>query len=73
MIAIQKAVEIIGGQTVLANQLGIRQGHVWNWLHRHKQAPAKYIRFISTATQGAVSVDELLLDHETNHQLKHTA
>lgn len=65
MSAIEKAIKIIGGQTVLARQLGIRQSYVWNWINRHQQAPAKYIRAISSATQGLVSVDELLLDHET--------
>ncbi|MCS6237113.1 helix-turn-helix domain-containing protein [Shewanella baltica] len=65
MSAIEKAVKIIGGQTVLAKKLDIKQSYVWNWIHRHQQAPAKHIRAISSATQGLVSVDELLLDHET--------
>ncbi|MCS6159251.1 MULTISPECIES: helix-turn-helix domain-containing protein [Shewanella] len=65
MSAIEKAINIIGGQTALAKKLGIRQSYVWNWIHRHRQAPAKYIRAISSATHGLVSVDELLLDHET--------
>jgi DNA-binding transcriptional regulator YdaS (Cro superfamily) len=65
MSAIERAIKIIGGQTVLAKQLGIRQSYVWNWINRHQQAPAKHIRAISTATKGLVSVDELLNDHET--------
>ncbi len=71
--AVEKAVKIIGGQTVLANKLKIRQSYVWSWVHIYKQAPAKYIRFISTETQGDISVDELLLDHEVNHRSKQGA
>ncbi|NLQ16172.1 helix-turn-helix domain-containing protein [Marinomonas sp. M1K-6] len=64
MSAIAKAVEIIGGQTALANILGVKQAHVWNWLRVHKRSPAKYIRRISKATNGQVTESELLKDHE---------
>ncbi|MBJ7539093.1 helix-turn-helix domain-containing protein [Marinomonas transparens] len=65
MSAIAKAVQIVGSQTALANILGVKQAHVWNWLHLHKRSPAKYIRRISQATQGQVSESELLQDHES--------
>ncbi|MBO1894200.1 helix-turn-helix domain-containing protein [Shewanella sp. BF02_Schw] len=65
MSAISKSAEVTGGQTALAKMLGVKQSHVWNWINRRQQAPAKYIRAISTATKGLVSVDELLNDHET--------
>ncbi|RBO82594.1 YdaS family helix-turn-helix protein [Marinomonas aquiplantarum] len=65
MSAIQKAVNIIGTQTKVARLIGVKQAHVWNWLRLHKRAPAKYIRRISEATEGKVSVDELLQDHES--------
>ncbi|UTW01143.1 helix-turn-helix domain-containing protein [Marinomonas rhizomae] len=64
MSAIAKAVEIVGSQTALAHILGVKQAHVWNWLHIHKRSPAKYIRRISLATNGQVSESELLKDHE---------
>ncbi|MFT2098738.1 helix-turn-helix domain-containing protein [Marinomonas sp. 2405UD66-6] len=64
MTAIAKAIEIIGSQTALAKMLGVKQAHVWNWLHIHKRAPAKYIRRISLATEGKVTESELLQDHE---------
>lgn len=65
MTAIKKAVDIVGSQTALAQIAGVKQAHVWNWLRLHKRAPAKYIRRISEATNGKVSVDELLKDHES--------
>ena len=66
MSAIKKAVDLIGGQTATAKNLGmgITQTQVWNWVHRHQQAPAKYIKRISEFTHGSVTVDELLADHE---------
>lgn len=64
MSAIAKSVSLMGGQTALANQLGVRQSYVWNWVHRHQQAPARYIRSISRITKGAVTIDDLLKDHE---------
>ncbi|GGN37616.1 MULTISPECIES: helix-turn-helix domain-containing protein [Marinomonas] len=64
MSAIAKAVEIVGSQTALAKMLGVKQAHVWNWLHVHKRSPAKYIRRISQATNGQVTESDLLKDHE---------
>lgn len=64
MSAIEKAVEIVGSQTSLAEKLGVKQAHVWNWLRKHKRAPAKYIRQISKATNGTVTESDLLKDHE---------
>ncbi|RZF94467.1 transcriptional regulator [Pseudoalteromonas sp. CO302Y] len=64
MSAIKKAVEIIGGQTKLANTLGTKQSVVFHWISRHGQAPAKYIPRISELTHGQVSVDDLLADHQ---------
>ncbi|ETX09695.1 hypothetical protein MUS1_06245 [Marinomonas ushuaiensis DSM 15871] len=66
MTAILRAAKIIGTQTKLANSLGIRQAHVWNWINVHNRAPAKYIRRISHLTNNAVTVCELLMDHEVN-------
>ncbi|PMK03335.1 helix-turn-helix domain-containing protein [Vibrio sp. 10N.261.55.A7] len=66
MSAIKRSTEILGGQTPLAKLLGVSQSHVWNWINRKHQAPARYIRAISKATGGKVSVKELLSDHEEN-------
>jgi len=63
MSAIERAVEIIGGQTETAKGFGLKQGHVWHWVNTNKQAPAKYITRISELTNGQVTVDELLADH----------
>jgi DNA-binding transcriptional regulator YdaS (Cro superfamily) len=64
MSAIAKVVVIVGSQTALARMLGVKQAHVWNWLHVHKRCPAKYIRRASFATKGKVTESELLQDHE---------
>lgn len=69
MSAIQRSIEILGGQTALAKLLGVSQSHVWNWINRKHQAPAKYIRAISEATDGKVSVRELLTDHENSTEM----
>ncbi len=64
MSAIKRSTEVIGGQTALASAIGVTQSHVWNWINRKRRAPAKYIRQISLATNGQVTVKELLIDHE---------
>jgi DNA-binding transcriptional regulator YdaS (Cro superfamily) len=70
MSAIESAVKIIGGQTKTAMQFNIRQTHVWKWIHVNKQAPAKYIQRIAALTHNEVTVEQLLADHELNHQSK---
>jgi DNA-binding transcriptional regulator YdaS (Cro superfamily) len=64
MSAIAKVVVVVGSQTALARMLGVKQAHVWNWLHIHKRCPAKYMRRASFATKGEVTESELLQDHE---------
>lgn len=66
MSSIEKAVSIVGGQTKMARCLGIRQPLVAHWIHRHGQAPAKYIKQISELTNNEVTVEQLLADHEKN-------
>ncbi|PKF60639.1 transcriptional regulator [Psychromonas sp. psych-6C06] len=66
MKAIEKAVDIIGTQTNVADILGVKQASVWNWIHRGR-LPAKHIRSVAKATNHKVSVNELLKDHENNN------
>ena len=68
MSAIEKAVSLIGGQTKLASILGTKQSVVFHWVHRHGQAPAKYIPRISELTNGEVSVNDLLADHQKSNK-----
>lgn len=68
MSAIKKAVSIVGGQVALASHLGIKPNLVWNWIHLLQRAPAKHIIAISRATNGKVSVNELLSDHIKHDQ-----
>ena len=37
--ALQRAVEIAGGQSPLARLIGVKQSHVWNWLQTGKVPP----------------------------------
>lgn len=64
----QKAVKNIGGQTKLGKELGVSQGSVWDWINKFGQAPAKYIPRISELTNGEVSVNELLADHQKSNK-----
>ena len=68
MTAISKAVNILGGQTKVGRILGVQQTAVWNWVNRHQQTPAKYIRTVSALTNNEVTVEELLADHENNQE-----
>ena len=68
MSAIEKAVCLIGGQTKLAKIIGVNQTAVFHWINRHGQAPAKYIPRISELTNGEVSVNDLLADHQKSNK-----
>lgn len=73
MIAIEEAVDLIGGQTEVARNLStegkvVKQNSVFYWVNKHKQAPAKYIRKLSALTNGEITIEQLLADHEKNAQ-----
>lgn len=49
--ALNTAVAIAGGQTALAEKLGVGQGHIWNWLYRNKHGvPPEYAPKIEAVT-----------------------
>ena len=61
-IPLQRAVEILGGQSALARACGVTQGHVWYWLRKGKQVPAEHVLDIERATSGEVTRYELRPD-----------
>ena len=78
MCAIENAVNLLGGQTSVANLLTtneqkVKQNSVFYWVNKHKQAPAKYIKKISALTNGKITIEELLADHEKNKEDKAAA
>jgi TorA maturation chaperone TorD len=60
--ALERAVEIAGGQSALARKLGLKQANVWHWLNRAEHVPAEQAIAIEAATNGAVSRAELRPD-----------
>ena len=60
--ALEKAVELAGGQTALARAVDVKQGHIWWWLNRSGKAPAEKCIDIERATAGAVTRHELRPD-----------
>lgn len=53
---LEKAIAICGGQTALANVLGVQQPNVWNWLNRaNGVTPAEFCIKIEIATRGEVT------------------
>ena len=71
--ALQKAVDLMGGQTALARAIGgrCRQGHVWKWLNRGKTLPAERAVQIERATSGRVKRHELRPDLFDDPQQNH--
>ena len=59
---LEKAVEIVGGQSALARACGVKQGHVWYWLNEADQVPAEHVLKIEEATGGKVSRHDLRPD-----------
>ena len=60
--ALERAVEIAGGQSALARKLGLKQANVWHWLNRAEHVPAEQAIAIEQATGGAVTRAELRPD-----------
>ena len=60
--ALEKAVQLAGGQTALAKTVDVKQGHVWWWLNKSGKAPAEKCIDIERATNGAVTRHELRPD-----------
>jgi len=50
--ALEKAVDVLGGQSALARVCGgtVKQQHVYNWLNRDKRLPDRYAMRIQQAT-----------------------
>jgi DNA-binding transcriptional regulator YdaS (Cro superfamily) len=64
---LEKAIGICGGQTALANAIGVQQPHIWNWLNRKgAQTPVEYCALIEQATNGAVTRKDLRPDDWMN-------
>lgn len=52
MEALSRAIGILGGQAGLALAIGVKQQHVWNWLHRAKGVvPAEHCMSIERETR----------------------
>lgn len=48
--ALEKAIAAAGSQAELARRLGLKQQHIWAWLHRDTQVPAERVLAIEAAT-----------------------
>lgn len=61
-IALQRAVEIVGGQSAMARAIGTSQANIWHWLNKAKKVPAEWVMRIEAATNGAVRRHDLRPD-----------
>lgn len=61
MQALERAVELVGGQSALAEKIGKKQAHVAMWFKRGK-VPAEVCADIEGATDGAVTCHDLRPD-----------
>lgn len=62
LTALNKAIEIAGGQTALAKSIGVVQQNVWSWVHRFGKAPPERCIAIEKATNGRVTRYDLRRD-----------
>jgi DNA-binding transcriptional regulator YdaS (Cro superfamily) len=61
--ALERAVELAGGQKPLADRIGTTQSQVWYWLNQAKRGvPGEYVIPIEAATNGRVTRHELRPD-----------
>ena len=59
--ALQRAIDVCGGQAALASAIGLTQAYVWNWVHR-RSVPAEHCPAIERATRRAVRCEALRPD-----------
>lgn len=66
---LQKAVDLVGGQSALAQRLtddmgrNVRQSHIWAWLNRYNgRVPAEFAIPIERVVEGQVTRGELRPD-----------
>lgn len=64
MRPIERAVQIVGGQSALARAIGgsVKQAHVWHWLNKGGAVPAEHCAAIESATNGKVTREDLRPD-----------
>lgn len=62
MNAIERAVEICGGQKQLADAVQVSQSFVSQWVNENRPVPAKRCRAIEKATGGLVTCHDLRPD-----------
>jgi len=62
MSPIEKAVEILGGQTKLARAVGVKPSFVSQWLSGQRPVPATRCGAIESATGGKVTREDLRPD-----------
>jgi DNA-binding transcriptional regulator YdaS (Cro superfamily) len=49
--ALRRAIKAAGGQAALAAAIGVRQSHVWYWLHKSESGvPAEHVPAVAQAT-----------------------
>lgn len=61
-LVVQKAIEIVGGQTALARLCNVKQQHVWRWLNTVEKLPAEHAIAIEHATSGQITRELLRPD-----------
>lgn len=60
---LSEAVTMVGGQTALAEKLGVKQAYVWKWLNTTKDGiPAEYVRPTAEATNWVKTPNQLRPD-----------
>lgn len=59
---LERAVEIIGGQSKTARLLSVAQQTVWSWLNVSQQVPARHVLKIEKLTGFVVSRNDLRPD-----------
>lgn len=57
--SVMRACEVVGGQRVLSDALGISPAQVNQWVTGRRGVPAKYCQSIVDLTEGLVTVQEL--------------
>jgi DNA-binding transcriptional regulator YdaS (Cro superfamily) len=68
--AIRRAVDAAGGQTALADAIGVSQGLVWQWLQGQTAIHHRHFKAIEAAAKGLVTPSDLLADEMAKSEAK---
>jgi len=69
---LERAIDMVGGQSAMARACGVKQGHVWAWLNKSGRCPAKHVLAVEAATNMEITRHQLRPDVYPDSESRNT-